>query len=101
MQNLKFNGEITLEEIFDNHRALIYDYILSSIQSSYLDTSKSITEIIKITINNDEYKINLTRDKFVSSLNRAISYYEETEEYEKCGECLKIINYLTQNKMEN
>jgi hypothetical protein len=100
MQNLKFKGDITLDQIFNRHRSLIYDYILSSIKESYLDPSKSTAEIIKITINNDDYNINLTRDKFANSLDRAIKYYEETEEYEKCAECLKIINHLNKKTME-
>jgi hypothetical protein len=100
MQNLKFKGDITLEQIFDTNRALIYDHILSSIRESYLDPDKPLAKIINITLNNDEYQVSLTRDKFENSLRRAIKYYEGSEEYEKCAECLKIINYLNQNKME-
>jgi hypothetical protein len=100
MQNLKFKGDITLDQIFDNHRELIYNDILSSIKESYLDNTKPLAEVIKITINDNEYTINLTRDKFEHSLRRVIEYYEGTEDYEKCAECITIINHLNKNTME-
>jgi hypothetical protein len=53
--------------------------------------------VIKISINESEYTINLSRDKFISGLEGAISFYEACEEYEKCAECLKIINALKKN----
>jgi hypothetical protein len=53
--------------------------------------------VIKISINESEYTINLSRDKFISGLEGAISFYEACEEYEKCAECLKIINTLKKN----
>jgi hypothetical protein len=53
--------------------------------------------VIKISINESEYTINLSRDKFVSGLEGAISFYESCEEYEKCADCLKIITALKKN----
>ena len=99
MQNLKYNGDISLDRIFSDNRQLIYGQILEAIDKSYLDPNLEITPIIKITINDDEYAINLTRDRFINSLEKVIKFYEETEEYEKCAKCVVIINHLTQNKM--
>lgn len=100
MQNLKYSGDISLDTIFSDNRRLIYGQILESIDKSYLDPNLEITPIIKITINDDEYAINLTRDRFIPSLEKVIKFYEEIEEYEKCAKCVVIINHLTQNQME-
>ena len=100
MQNLKYSGDISLDTIFSDNRQLIYGQILESIDKSYLDPNLEITPIIKITINDDEYAINLTRDRFIPSLEKVIKFYEEIEEYEKCAKCVVIINHLTQNQME-
>jgi hypothetical protein len=53
--------------------------------------------VIKISINETDYTINLSRDKFVSGLEGAITFYESVEEYEKCAECLGIINTIKKN----
>jgi len=94
MTSLKFNGEITLDEVFDRHRITIYDKVVDSIEKSYKDTSVFEVKIINIEINNMEYSINLGRDKFISGLENAITAYERVEEYEKCQRCLNIITEI-------
>ncbi len=94
MRNLKFQGDIALDEVFNSHKIEIYDNILASIGDHYLDESLTEVTIVKISINEIEYTINLSRDKFISALGGAISFYESFEEYEKCAKCLKIINTL-------
>lgn len=100
MQNLKYSGDISIDQIFSDNRHLIYGQILDAIDKSYLDPTLEITPIIKITINDDEYAINLTRERFIPSLEKVIKFYEETEEYEKCAKCVTIINHLNKNKMD-
>jgi hypothetical protein len=56
--------------------------------------------IVKININDDIYTINLSQEKFVSGLQKALIFYEEIEEYENCAKCLKIINSINSKKME-
>jgi hypothetical protein len=99
MKTLKFQGDIGLDDVFNRHKIEIYDNLLQSIKAHYLDQNYSEVEVIKISINESEYTINLSRDKFVSGLEGAITFYESYEEYEKCAECLKIINTLKKNKV--
>jgi hypothetical protein len=94
MKILKFKGNIELEEVFNLHKSEIYDNLYQSIEKCYLDLSKTEANIIKISINEFDYTINLTRDKFINGLEGALTYYESIEEYEKCAKCLAIINNL-------
>lgn len=97
---LKFQGDIGLDEVFNRHKIEIYDNLLKSISDSYLDETKGEVTVVKISINEVEYTINLSREKFITGLEGAISFYESCEEYEKCADCLKIINALKNKKME-
>ena len=51
MQNLKYNGDVSLDQIFSDNRQLIYGQIFEAIDKAYLDPNLEITPIIKITIN--------------------------------------------------
>jgi hypothetical protein len=100
MKTLKFKGDIGLDEVFNCHKIEIYDNLLKSIKENYQDESNIEVTIIKISINSADYTINLPREKFISGLEGAIVFYESHEEYEKCAECLKIINALKKNIVE-
>jgi hypothetical protein len=97
MKILKFQGDIGLDEVFNRHKIEIYDNLLTSIKNHYLDKDNFEVTVIKISINESEYTINLSRDKFISGLEGAISFYETCEEYEKCADCLTIITALKKN----
>jgi len=97
MTSLKFNGDITLEEVFNLHRITIYDKVVESICANYRDPAIHEITVINITINAVDYTVNLSRDKFISGLENAISFYEKSEAYEKCQLCLNVINELKNN----
>jgi hypothetical protein len=99
MKILKFQGDIGLDDVFNRHKIEIYDNLLQSIKNHYQDNTYLEVEVIKISINESEYTINLSRDKFISGLEGAITFYESCEEYEKCADCLTIINALKKNKV--
>jgi hypothetical protein len=99
MKILKFQGDIGLDDVFNRHKIEIYDNLLQSIKNHYQDNTYLEVEVIKISINESEYTINLSRDKFISGLEGAITFYESCEEYEKCADCLTIINALKKNKI--
>jgi len=101
MTSLKFNGEISLESVFSQHKHLIYDRVVDEILNNYKDPAVSEIHVIKIVINNVENSINLSREKFVSGLESAIEYYLELEEYEKCQICANIIKELQLKKEES
>lgn len=98
MASLKFKGDITLDQVFNQHKSTIYDRLVEEIKLVYEDSSINEITVIHIELNSVEYSINLTRNKFISGLESAISFYENVEEYEKCQICLNII---TQLKKEN
>jgi hypothetical protein len=100
MRTLKFQGDIELDEVFNSHKIEIYDNLLQSIKQNYSDESNSTITIVKISINETQYTIDLSRDKFISGLEGAINFYESLEEYEKCAECLAIITELKKNTVE-
>jgi|APFre7841882793_1041355.scaffolds.fasta_scaffold07789_2 hypothetical protein len=94
MASLKFSGTTTLEDVYTNHRELIYDKLVETILLNYQDTSLSEVRVIDIAINDTDYSINLARSKFISGLTNALSFYESTEQYEKCKVCLDLINTI-------
>jgi hypothetical protein len=100
MNILKFHGDIGLDQVFNHHKIEIYDNLLKSIKDNYQDSKKSEVAIVKISINETDYTITLSRNKFIKGLEGAISFYESCEEYEKCAECLNIINSIKKNSVE-
>ena len=101
MTSLNFSGEnISLESVFSQHKKLIYDRVVEEISKNYKDETVESIHIIKITINNSENSVNLPREKFISGLENAIEYFVELEEYEKCQDCLNIINEIKSKKQE-
>ena len=100
MTKLKFTGEVSINQILNIHQLEIYDSMLESIKSSYQDENILSVHIIDISINDFNHSIQLSRPKFVKALGQAIKSYEDIEAYEKCQECLTIINYLKKNNNE-
>jgi len=100
MKTLKFQGDITLDEVFNLHKRAIYENLIASIEESYQNLQNTDATIVKININDDLYTINLSQDKFISGLEKAIAFYEESEEYEKCAKCVSIISSIRSKKME-
>lgn len=95
---LKFTGNISMEEIFTNHKTDIYDKVVEAIVKAHGDSTVDKVEVMTLTINDLEYTIDLSKDNFISSLESAIAVYETTEEYEKCQLCINLIkkiNYLS------
>ena len=93
MTSLKFDGE-TLEEVFNLHQLTIYDNVIDAICANYKNKLINEIKIISIILNNIEYNINLSRSKYIGSLENAIFFYKKSEAYEKCQLCLNIINEL-------
>ena len=93
MTSLKFDGE-TLEEVFNLHQLTIYDNVIDAICANYKNKLINEIKIISIILNNIEYNINLSRSKYIGSLENAIFFYKKSEAYEKCQLFLNIINEL-------
>lgn len=100
MPSLTFSGEVSLESVFSQHKKLIYDSVVEAIQKNYSDPTIESINVVNITINNVKNSVNLTRNNFVQGLERAIQYYVELEEYERCQMCLDIITEIKSKKQE-
>ena len=98
MKLLKFDGDITLDEVFNTNKAIIYDSVLEKIKDAYRDPKCLEVKVINIEINQVDYSINLARERFVSSLENAIEFYVGLEQYEKCQLCVDIISELKSKK---
>ena len=94
MAILRFDGDLTLDDVFDKHKGIIYDNAISTIRTVYSDPNITKIQAAVVEINNTTYNLNIQRSQFIQMLTSAITEYEKTEEYEKCGECMKIINEL-------
>ena len=98
MRKLQFTGDVTIDQIFEDYKREIYDNVINSIQENYMNYEIDEINVVKISVQSKDYSINLTRDKFITSLNRCISFFEETEEYEKCQVCVDIITNIDNKK---
>lgn len=94
MRKLNFSGDITIDQVFDQYKVEIYDNVVKSIKDSLKSEIQTEISVLMLAINGQEYSVSLTRDKFVKGLTGALLFYESIEEYEKCQECLNIINSL-------
>lgn len=108
MMPLEFNGDFTIEQIFIDYKKEIYKNVLKSIKENYRKLEKNKINVVEIHIHTntggsytkkiDKYKIDLSRNKFIVTLNSCIEFFEGLEEYELCQECLNIINEIQNNK---
>jgi hypothetical protein len=57
-----------------------------------IDKNKKSISLFEVA--NSDYYIELKKDNWKSSLERALEYYVEREEYNKCVECRDLLNKL-------
>lgn len=98
MRKLQFTGDATIEEIYEIHRREVYNTLLEVIGENYLNDEINEINVVKISTQSKDHVITLTRDKFIASLNRCITFFEKTEEYEKCQVCVNMINTIKNKK---
>jgi hypothetical protein len=70
---------------------IVIDETVVAIKEGINKNKKSIS---LFEVANSEYYIELKKDKWKSSLETALDYYAEREEYNKCIECRDLINKL-------
>ena len=99
MEKLQFNGPLTIDQIFEDYKKEIYNVALKSIKENYKKIEIDEINVVKISTEIKDYSINLTRDKFIPTLNRCIEFFEPIEDYETCQECVNIINAIEHQKL--
>jgi hypothetical protein len=93
----------TLGDFLVKNKDVVYSAILDSIESRYLEENLSQIDILEINSQGEKSYVTLSRKDWIRSLNQAIEFFQKptVEEYEKCGRCLKIANYLQKvNKID-
>lgn len=70
---------------------VVIDETVVAIKEGIAKKKKSIN-LFEVT--NSEYYIELKKEQWKSSLEKALEYYLEKEEYERCAECRDLINKL-------
>lgn len=70
---------------------VVIDETVVAIKEGIAKKKKSIN-LFEVT--NSDYYIELKKEQWKSSLEKALEYYLEKEEYERCAECRDLINKL-------
>lgn len=96
MTLLKFSGNVSPKEIYSQNEYKITCLIFEAIQENYQDLTKDEIEVIKLEINDYTHTIHISRKKYIPALRKAIDLFEKHEEYEKCKECLEIVQALSE-----
>jgi hypothetical protein len=89
----------TLKKFLVENKDIVYSAVLESINESYRDSSIDKIDILEISNNGEKSYMTLDRENWIRALEQAINFFQmpDIEEYEKCSECLSIIDYLKNN----
>ena len=81
------------------NKDIVYSAVLESINESYRDSNTDKIDILEISNNGEKSYMTLDRENLIRALEQAINFFQmpDIEEYEKCSECLSIIDYLKNN----
>lgn len=91
---LNFNGNDPVKEMFSRHAIKIFDSVVDAIAKGHQDSGVEGVDAMVATIDGIEYIVHIHKKDFVSSLNSAIAVYERAEYFEKCQQCVNLINKL-------
>ena len=89
----------TLKKFLVENKDIVYSAVLESINESYRDSNTDKIDILEISNNGEKSYMTLDRENLIRALEQAINFFQmpDIEEYEKCSECLSIIDYLKNN----
>ena len=89
----------TLKKFLVENKDIVYSAVLESVNESYRDSNTDKIDILEISNNGEKSYMTLDRENWIRALEQAINFFQmpDIEEYEKCSECLSIIDYLKNN----
>ncbi len=89
----------TLKNYLVENKDIVYSAVLESIKESYLNLNLDKIDILEISNNGEKSYMTLGRGNWIKALEQAIDFFQmpDIEEYEKCHECLSVIEYLNNN----
>ena len=73
---------------------IVFDNLIEAIKFS-IHKKKEYAEIFKVSEDNS---VSLTRDSWISAIEKAIEFYADIEDYEKCKQCAEIIQTVSYEK---
>jgi len=75
---------------------IVFDNMIEAIKFS-LESKKESADIFKL---NEDSAVSLSKDKWIPSLEKAITFYSdpEREDYEKCNQCIELIEKMSYEK---
>ena len=72
----------------------VKEVVIEEVIVAVRDAIKRKSSIELFEVANSDYYLQLNKDKFKPSLEAAIEYFVEKEEYDRCIECRDLINKL-------
>lgn len=95
LNELIINNEKEELTILSDNRVAIHLKMISSIKKSFLNDINSM-EILKIVNNYRGYTmiLRVEKDKWLDSLDKSLSYFEEIENYKVCQEINTLIGEI-------
>lgn len=96
MARLEYSYHIGLDQVFQDNEKMINNCVLNTIYQNYFKPEIQSVIIITVRICSIDYKIELSKSKFLTALKNIIIFFEKTEEYEKCALANEIINRIHQ-----
>lgn len=97
MENLQF-GEITIDQLFDQHKKEVYENVIKSIEDCHEDCEITKINVVDIITNGKRTRIDLSRGKWINMLKSCEKYFKSIEDYRTCHRCIQLISALEENK---
>jgi hypothetical protein len=85
MNKIKLNTYKEVATFLLEEKDVMHSLIVNSVKEAWKN-KLDVVCVIEFHINDDIIKINIPEHKYKRSLEIALSYYEEVENYEKCME---------------
>jgi hypothetical protein len=73
---------------------IVFDNLIDAISFS-IQKKKEYAEIFKLS---EDSSVSLNKDNWISAVEKAIEFYAELEDYEKCKQCTEIIQTVSYEK---
>ncbi len=91
MINFSVKSYKELIQFIKNNQGFFFDIILIYIEKSILDNTYN-PKIFSVTILDEENSVifDCPKKNWLKSLNSALEYYEEVQEYEKCKKIIEL-----------
>jgi len=89
-----FSSAKELDFELDNNESILNQYVYEKIKNC-VENKKNDVLLFKIVLNNEEtLSVYVNKKDLIKPLNKCIERFQILEEYEKCSDCLKLIDSI-------